>query len=184
MKQFAQHLSVMAISAGLGLASINAYAVVSAPNPSLVFNTHGIATFSNSISAGLTEFNHLFTFTTTSSSGGASSIASFNGHNFSAAFSSFNLLDVDNGGSVVATGSIGPGFFTQLGFSGLNSNTLYGLNIIGTVTNPDLGSFYSGSLTVSPVPEPAEYIFIAIGLSVLGFVAYRRRHSQGFSAAY
>lgn len=184
MKQFSQHLAVMAISAGLGLASINAYAVASAQSSSLVFNSQGIATFSNSISAGLTDFNDLFTFTTTSSSGGASSIASFNGQNFSAAFSSFNLLDVDNGGSLVATGLIGPGFFTQLGFSGLNSNTIYGLNIVGTVTNPGQGAFYSGSIAVNPVPEPAEYVLMACGLGVLGFVAYRRRQNQGFSAAY
>ena len=184
MKKFAQHLTVMAISAGVGLASLNVCAVPAAQNTTLIFNSQDIATFSNSISAGLTDFNDLFTFTTTSSSGGASSIASFNGRNFSAAFSSFTLHNVDNSGSVVATGTIDPGFFTQPGFSGLNSNTTYGLNIIGTVTNPVQGAFYSGSIAVNPIPEPAEYILMACGLGVLGLVAYRRRHQQNFSAAY
>jgi len=184
MNHFAQRLAAITISIGLGLISLNASAVVAVPTGSLIFNAQGIATFSSATSAGATTFNNLFTFSTTSaSSGGASSVASFNGTGFSAAFTTFNLLNVSNGNSVVATGVIGPSFVTQLGFTGLTSNTTYGLNVAGTVTNPSLGSFYTGSLTVSPVPEPSEYLLLGIGLALLGFIAYRRKHSLGFELA-
>lgn len=198
MNQPVKSLLAMAITAALSLGSTSTFAAscmasndtfataataTSVQSSTLTFNDQGIAIFSGSVSAGNTDFNNLYTFTTTSGSGGASSIASFNGTNFSAAFTSFNLLDVDNGNSVVATGLIGPSFVTQLGFSGLDSNTLYGLNIVGTVTNPSLGSVFSGSLTVSPVPEPAEYLLLSVGLSFVGFIANRRRKDPSFSAA-
>ena len=98
------------------------------------------------------------------------------------------MLNVDNGNSVVATGLIGPRFNTHLEFSRLNSDRLnsdkaYGLHIFDKETNPILGSFYCGSLPVSPVPEPAEYLLLTGGLALLGFIANRRRKDQGFSAA-
>lgn len=182
MKQYVQHLAFAVLTAGLGLASINANAVTSMQNSFLFFNSQGIASFSSVTTSGVTNFNDLYTFTTTSSSsGGASSIASFNGANFSASFSSVSLLDISNGNNVVATGTTSPSFVTQIGFSELNANTIYGLNIIGTSTNPSSGSFYSGSLTVSPVPEPAEYLFLACGLGILGFVFKHRKQYSGCS---
>jgi flagellar biosynthesis protein FliQ len=184
MKHLAKPLAVFAITVGLGIASINANATTSVQNSSLAFSSQGIATFSNVTSTGINNFNDLYTFTTdTNSNGGASSIASFNGTNFSAAFSSVSLLDITNGNTVVATGTISPSFVTQIGFSNLNSNTTYGLNIVGTVTNPNMGSFYSGSLTLSPIPEPSEYLLIACGLGLIGFIASRRRNDQSYIAA-
>jgi hypothetical protein len=183
MKSNTNKLLALAITAGLGLSSFNAQATTSADTAALSFNTQGIATFSNSISAGYADFNDLFTFTTASSSGGASSVASFNGQYFSTAFSSFNLLNVSNGNSVVATGLIGPSFVTQLGFSGLNQNSIYALNIIGTVNSPSAGGFYSGSLSVSPIPEPAEYVLLAGGFGLIGFIANRRKQQHQLKAA-
>lgn len=198
MNSHANKLLAIAITAGLGLGSINTSAAsclsnsntfsatvtgTSVQTSTLTFDNLGNATFSGSVSTGYTNFNNLYTFTTTSSSGGASSIASFNGSNFSAAFTSFNLLDVTNGNSVIATGLVGPSFVTQLGFSGLDSNTLYGLNVIGSVTNPNLGSVFSGSLSVSPVPEPSESLLLTVGLSFVGFIANRRKKYHNLTIA-
>ena len=164
----------------VALANGSASAATSTLNSSLSFNAQGIGAFSHLITPGFTSFNDLFTFTTTSSSLGATSIASFNGFNFSAAFSSFNLIDVTHGNSVIATGTIGPSFVSQLGFSGLNANTTYGLNIAGILDTPNLGGFYSGSISVSPVPEPTEYVLLACGL--LGLIAIRRRSKDSLAA--
>lgn len=183
MKHSVQHLLAMAIAVGISLTGVNAYAATSTTNSSLVFNPQGIATLSGSTAAGTTAFNNLYTFTTTASSGGASSIASFNGTSFSTAFSAFNLLDVTNSNAVLASGSIGPSFVAQLSFSGLNSYTTYGLNVIGTVTNPSAGSFYSGSLSVSPVPEPGEYLLLLCGLGLVGFTVMKRSYMAGIHAA-
>lgn len=178
----AKHLFALVLL--VALANGSASAATSTLNASLSFNAQGIGAFSHLITPGFTGFNDLFTFTTTSSSLGATSIASFNGFNFSAAFSSFNLIDVTHGNAVIATGTIGPSFVSQLGFSGLNANTTYGLNIVGTLSTPSLGGFYSGSVTtVSPVPEPAEYVLLACGLGLLGLIAMRRRSAEDTRAA-
>jgi hypothetical protein len=86
-----------------------------------------------------------------------------------------NLLDLTHGNTVVATGLVGPSFVSQIGFSGLNPNTTYGLNIVGTVANPGLLSYYSGSLSVSPVPENDKFMLLACGLGLFGIIASRRK---------
>lgn len=169
-----------AVALSLGFSN-NAFSATSTLNSSLVFNSQNVASFSDTIAPGFTGFNDVFSFTTTANSGGASAIASFNGVNFSAGFSAFDLLDLTHGNTLVATGTISPSFVGQLSFFGLNSNTTYGLNIAGTVVNPSVGGYYSGSVSVSPIPEPGEYALMLCGLVLLGFIASYRR--QGFFAA-
>ncbi len=162
----------------------SATAATSILNSSLSFNTQNIAAFSHLITPGYSDFNDLFTFTTTSPSGGASVISSFNGLNFSTGFSAFNLFDVTHGNTLIATGSIfGPNFASQLSFSGLSASTTYGLSITGAVVNSIAGGYYSGSITVIPVPEPTEFVLLACGLGMVGLIATRRRSEESFKAA-
>ena len=183
MKHYTKSAVAIALAVGMGFASINASAATSILDSSLTFNNQGLATFSQNIGPGYSDFNAQFTFTTNATSGGATSISSFNGNYFSTGFTSFNLVDVTNGNLVVSTGSVSPGFVGQLGFSGLNSNTTYGLSLTGTVTNPNAGGFFVGTLAVNPVPEPGEYLLLLCGFALLGFIAAKRRNAGGFAAA-
>jgi hypothetical protein len=183
MKHHAKSAVATALAVGLGFASISASATTSALESSLTFNNLDIATYSHNIDSGYTDFNDVFTFSTNSSTGGATSIASFNGNYFSTGFTSFSLIDVTNGNSVVASGSVGPTFVSQLGFSNLTPNTVYGLSLVGTVTNPNAGGYFIGTLAVNPVPEPGEYLLMLCGLVLLGFLATKRKEGHGFSAA-
>ena len=106
MKYTIKLLVALALAVGLNFASA---ATTSTLTQAITFNGYQAA-FSDTIAAGFTNFNDLFTFTTPSSYGGASVIASFNGINFSTGFSAFNLVDVTNNNSVVATGTISPSF--------------------------------------------------------------------------
>jgi hypothetical protein len=183
LQHYSKSLIATALAVGLGFASINAFAATATQGSSLIFNNQGIATFSQFIDPGYTDFNTQFTFTTNSSTGGATSISGFNGNYFSTGFTSFNLIDVTNGNSVVTSGSVGPTFVSQLGFSNLNPNTVYGLNLIGTVTNPNAGGYFIGTLAVNPVPEPGEYLLMLCGLALLGFLATKHKEGHFFSAA-
>ncbi len=180
MKRYANFFAaILLLMVGNG-----ATAATSTLNSPLSFNAQNIAAFNHLITPGFTNFNDLFTFTTSSASGGASAIASFNGLSFSTGFSAFNLLDVTHGNAIIATGSLfGPNIVSQLSFSGLNANTIYGLNVAGTVADPTVGGYYSGSVTVSPVPEFEEYVLMLSGLALIGFIATRRSPKQDFSAA-
>ncbi|MBU1425979.1 MAG: FxDxF family PEP-CTERM protein [Gammaproteobacteria bacterium] len=182
LQHYAKSAVATALTIGLGLAGINASAATSVLDASLTFNNQGLATFSQNIAPGYSDFNAQFTFTTNASTGGATSISSFNGSYFSTGFTSFNLIDVTNGNTVVAAGSVGSSFVSQLGFSGLNSNTTYGLSLIGTVTNPDTGGFFVGTVAVNPVPEPSEYLLMLCGLALLGFLATKRKQEREFAA--
>jgi flagellin-like hook-associated protein FlgL len=181
----------IALIIGLGFAGTNAHALVTAPTPvtatvgsSLVFDNLGVATFSQGISPGYTDFSAQYTFTTTASSGGgATSVSSFNGSYFSTGFTSFSLVDVNNGNSVVASGSVGPSFVSQVGFTNLNPNTTYGLNLVGTVTNPSAGGYFVGSIAVNAVPEPGEYLLLLCGLGLIGFISMKRGNGHGLAIA-
>ena len=181
MRKNIKHVFAAALTVSLGFAGA-AVAATSTLNSSLAFNNQNVASFNGTMAPGFADFNDIFEFTTSANSGGASAIASFNGINFSAGFSAFNLLDVTHGNLVVATGSLSPSFVGQLSFSGLNANTTYGLNIVGTVVNPSAGAYYSGSISVSPIPEPGEYALMLCGLGMIGFIALYRRQAQGFLA--
>ena len=185
MTKISKHLFSLALVASLGFAATNATAATSTSTSALSFDAQGVGAFSRTIAAGFTDFNDLFTFTTVSGNGGASVIASFNGLSFSNGFNTFNLLDVTHGNLLVSTGVISS-FVGVLGFSGLNSNTTYGVNVGGAVTNPGAGGFYSGSVTVAPVPELSEWLLMLSGLALIGFIATRRRSQglqQGFAIA-
>jgi hypothetical protein len=183
MKHYTKSAGAIAFAVGMVFASINATAATSILDSSLTFNNQGLATFSQNISPGYSDFNAQFIFTTNATSGGATSISSFNGTYFSTGFTSFNLVDVTNGNAVVSSGVVNSGIVGQLGFSGLNSNTTYGLSLTGTVLNPNVGGLFVGTITVNAVPEPGEYLLMLCGLGLIGFIGMKRKEAYRFSAA-
>ena len=52
----------------------------------------------------------------------------------------------------------------------------FALNLYGTADG--IGAKYNGSVTVSPVPEPATYGMLLGGLGILGFIARRRKNNN------
>jgi hypothetical protein len=50
----------------------------------------------------------------------------------------------------------------------------YYLRVSGSA-NGTLGGIYDGEIEISPVPEPATWSLLIAGLTILGFMAYRRR---------
>lgn len=123
------------------------------------------------------SFLDIYDFTITSADVGAtfSSSASFGGKgSLDLSFTSFNLYA--NGGinplvtgKLVADGNSDNGLFKRL----LPAGT-YSLQIAGMVLGSNGGS-YSGTLSVSPVPEPETWAMSLSGLAAVGFLAARRR---------
>ena len=184
MRKNIKHVLAAALTVSLGFAG-TAVAATSTLNSSLAFNNRNVASFRDTIASGFADFNDTFAFTTSANIGGAYATASFNGINFTAGFSAFNLLDITHGNLLVVKGTVSPSFLGTLTFSGLNSNITYGLNIVGKVANPSVGASYSGSIAVMsmPVPEPGEYALMLCGLGMIALVAVYRRQEPGFLAA-
>jgi hypothetical protein len=97
-------------------------------------------------------------------------------HTSDLTFQSFNLYAAGSSTPVVL-GSFGPGFAPSSDAGSLETNLAagtYSLKIAGTVLGTKGGS-YTGSVTVSPVPEPEAWSMIGAGLAAVGFVARRRK---------
>jgi hypothetical protein len=145
------------------------------------------ANFSVSHSTGL--FSDVFTFSLTNISDTiASSVAlTLNGFN-AITFSGFGLYNdptaTGTGGSLVASGVLNPSN-TAAVFSQLNVGTgNYYFQLDGNATG-SLGGVYLFSANASasppappPIPEPETYALMIAGLSLLGFIARRRKTSE------
>lgn len=86
-------------------------------------------------------------------------------------------LSFDQASSTL-NGQTGQAFsFGNLSFFGVevNGNAPFVLKLAGIA---DTGASYTGTYTVSAVPEPATYGMLLGGLAVLGFVARRRKARQ------
>ncbi len=175
MKKFTQHFLAMSVTAGLGLASISAYAATPDQHTSLIFSAHDSAIFGNSIRAGLDESGDQFSFHTDSGMDDGSFIKGYNGSNFSAAIDRFNLDHAAKSNSNVAEGLNDPDLDAHFEHSVLNSDKSHGLHNFDSEFNPGKESFHCGSIPVSPVPEPAEYLLMACGFALLGFITNRRK---------
>ena len=54
---------------------------------------------------------------------------------------------------------------------------LYGFTVAGNTVGGKGGS-YSGTLSLTPVPEPAGYALLTVGLGILGLTARRQRNDK------
>lgn len=92
----------------------------------------------------------------------------------------FSLFDLYKGSTLLLAGNVGS-FGTQslanLSFEGPLTAGLYSLKVEGIFSGTSGGS-YSGNLNVSPVPEPASWGMMAIGLAGVGFMAARRKSAS------
>ena len=102
----------------------------------------------------------------------------------------FTAVSVNFAGADNAIGGIGANADTELaGFinlSGLNSYSVaigpnaggtFFLNVIG-FADGTLGGQYSGSISVTAIPEPENYAMLLAGLGVMGAIAMRRNKSK------
>lgn len=154
-----------------------------------------ILSFGNTFAAPLSPFydNYMFSITTASVD---SISASINFGNFlginnlqSRLYSGSTMTAAGQpGGSLIATSYVYSG--TIAGLSGtfavidpiaLNSGN-YTLQVSGDVTGTG-GGIYAGVLNISPVPEAGEWAMMLSGLSLIGFIAARRRRNAGGAIA-
>lgn len=77
------------------------------------------------------------------------------------------------------TGDPGSGGWTSIfSFSPLTaSGSPYYIHIDGITKEGSSHATYSGTLTLSPIPEPETYAMILAGLGLMGFIARRRKQN-------
>ena len=191
MKFFVKSMAAPAFALAIGLNAGAAQAFTSTP-----LNFHGgiTASFSND-TIGMNSFADYFSFSLpvyASGSGGSTDLGagiSF-GSSFvpNVAFSNFSLYSVGGSGSltlVPTTGGLSSSTWNGITyqdtqgtvyFSGLSQGTEYAFYIAGSGTQ--VSSSYSGTVTLSPVPEPRTYAMLLAGLGLVGFTAFRRKRSN------
>lgn len=99
-------------------------------------------------------------------------VGSFSGYNFNVTGATFN-------GSVLDTANLGNFSFGSITYNGTSP---FVLSITGTRVNNNAAGF-SGSLAVSPVPEPESIAMMLAGLGVIGAVVRRRNRAAQPAAA-
>jgi hypothetical protein len=160
-----------AVAAALCLAAGTA----SANTTTITLNSNGYASFGDSVSTAKgVSFSDIFDFTMPSAAtGGSSSTISIiaNGINFT----NFALMQGLN--TIVSGSGLGAVYLNNFTLTkGLNP---YSLVVEGKTTVANSNAGYSGSIRVSPVPEPKTYAMLLAGLGLLAFTA-RRRHTSFF----
>lgn len=182
MKSLNIRMTTVAVAMCLGLAAGSANAALM---PTPVFGSWAgdeingyTAVFSNN-SVGST-FDDWFNFSipvASSGSGGSVAISNFinsiNWNWFNVTFSAFNLFESDN---LIASGST-DNFYSALTFSNQAAPGNYSLNVAGSKINATQSGGYSGTVTVSAVPEPETYGMLLAGLGLIGFTARRRKRN-------
>lgn len=144
--------------------------------------------FSGSVLQAAGTFTDTFTFTLPANGGSGYSVINFplsipGVGTFNTLFNAISLY------SAGANGSPGGGDDTFLASAvGADSGTLsitfgptaagrYYLDVFGR-TDGTLGGLYSGSISVTAVPEPESYAMLLAGLGVMGAIAIRRNKSK------
>lgn len=72
-----------------------------------------------------------------------------------------------------------PGVFEFASVSVSNLSAPFKITVSGTVSGvgPNDGASYSGTLSVTPVPEPGTYAMMIAGIAAIGFLAARRQRN-------
>ncbi len=82
-----------------------------------------------------------------------------------------SLYNADD--TLLVSGSINKGSSASFSYAALTAGSYY-LQISG-IANGTLGGAYSGSISVTPVPEPETFAMLLAGLGVMGAIARRRK---------
>ena len=153
----------LAVTLGLSAGAANA------ATPILFDLTTDIGIFSDTnVSA---SFNDSFTFKSPIAGNyGSVAISNYISGNFPVNFTSMSLTDTTTNKLLASTGP--SGFASTLDFKGVNTTDTYLLNLKGNLISASGG--YTGSVTISPVPEASEWAMMASGLGLFGFIATRR----------
>lgn len=125
------------------------------------------------------SFTHDWAFEVSAASGFVATVNSLQFLGSGLSFASLSLLDgsfnsVANG--MIMSLPLGNGFegnFGAIGHQTLSSDTPYFLRISGDVVG---AGNYTGSISVSPVPETEEWIMLLIGLGLVLFQVMRGAH--------
>ena len=132
------------------------------------------------------DFNDVFSFSLPANGGSGYSVINFpvdipGTGSFNTILSTMSLIsDPDgirnNGDEHILASAVIGGSNTSDALTlhwGPNAGGHFDLNITG-MTNGTLGGLYSGSIQVSPVPEPETYAMLLAGLGLMGAVVRRR----------
>lgn len=87
--------------------------------------------------------------------------------------SGFDITSVLFGSTPILPSASTPTFDNYVIFSGALAAGTYSFTVNGTPKSP--GASFSGSIEVTPVPEPESLALAVAGLGVAGFVARRRK---------
>ncbi|UTY60165.1 FxDxF family PEP-CTERM protein [Massilia sp. erpn] len=92
--------------------------------------------------------------------------------------SSIEFFHVDTGGAYTmlpTTVTSGILEFYPVGSLGSGS---YGFRVTGSTLLPDMGGAYAGTLSLAPVPEPAAYLMLLIGVGLLAFTSRAKENDK------
>ena len=161
MKHYSNYLFVVVLASGLALTSLNAIAKTSNLDSSPVFNTKSYTSFNGNIDIGSNFFFTPFKSSTDNKSSFGIGLDVRNQYDFAIPHSDTTEGDSQQWNTVIR--EIGNGGETNF--------------------HHDFETYFHHDdfrYTASPVPEPAEYLFLASGFALLYFVVIRRRLSINF----
>lgn len=129
--------------------------------------------------AGLSQFDDDFTFSLATDGFTAGSVLDFSIPGIvGAQFASANLYSGMPGTGTLIAQAVGT--TSSMSFTNVFTPAgTYYLAVAGNVTGGvSLGAAYSGSINVSPIPEPESYAMLLAGLGVMGAIAARRNKAK------
>ncbi len=169
------------LSFGIGTASANTQ-VLSGWSPvgngwGLTFSSPdvGVPDLGGSVGFFDDDYTFLMPNAVQSLLGGAVTISGFGpaAPFFNTVFDNFVLTNVTTN-TVIGSGVGGTLSTFNFAVPQANLGDTFKLHLDGHIINPNQTATYSGSIQVSPVPEPETYAMLLVGLGLVGFAARRR----------
>lgn len=170
------------LSAGL-LASTGANA-----DTTLTFDAAGNAVFGMTHATPGTDFEDVYLFSVDAATMGWASGTAVVGKTWidSSRLSNYGITEIeffrvedDSSRTMLSTSFTTAGGIEFYPMDALMSGN-YGFTVTGSTAIPDMGGSYAGTLNLqtAPIPEPATYAMLGIGIGLLAFTARRKSNNK------